>query len=289
MTAFLAGRAISGVEAVSERRYARTLTVEDASGIVIVEPGEGDFLRVTVHFPTLQALPAVIARVRRVFDLAADPSVIGAHLSEDPRLAPLVAARPGLRAPGAWDGFELAVRAVLGQQITVQAARTLAGKLTAAYGERLQTAAGAALGLTHLFPTPERLVGRDIAAIGMPQARGAALGGLAQAASADPLLFSARRSLEEAIERLRALPGIGEWTAQYIALRAMREPDAFPPADVGLMRALTDAEGRRPTPSELLSTAERWRPWRAYAAQHLWASDPTPASSKEKTHDRQAA
>jgi len=289
MIAFLAGRAITGVEAVSARSYARTVEADGARGLVIVEPGEGDFLRITVRLPNLQALPGVIARVRRVFDLAADPGVIGAHLSEDPRLAPLVTARPGLRAPGAWDGFELAVRAVLGQQITVGAARNLAGKLTAAYGERLDDPVSAGLGLTHVFPAPERLVGEDIAALGMPRARGSALEGLARAACDDPLLFDAKRSLEEAIGRLRALPGIGDWTAQYIALRALREPDAFPPTDVGLMRALADAAGRRPNPAELLDLAERWRPWRAYAAQHLWASDAATTPKKETSHDRRAA
>jgi len=289
MIAFLAGRAIAGVEAVSPRRYARTFSIDGARGLVTVEPGAGDFLRITARLPNLQALPSVIARVRRVFDLAADPSVIGAHLSEDLRLAPLVAARPGLRAPGAWDGFELAVRAVLGQQITVAAARNLAGKLTETYGEPLDDPAGAALGLTRIFPAPQRLVGQDISALGMPRSRGAALEGLARAADADPLLFDARRTLEDAIARLCALPGIGEWTAQYIALRALREPDAFPATDVGLMRALADAVSGRPTPAEMLERAEQWRPWRAYAAQHLWAADAAAAPKKESPDDRQAA
>jgi AraC family transcriptional regulator of adaptative response / DNA-3-methyladenine glycosylase II len=287
MIAFLSARAIPGVEAASAGRYARTLAVDGARGIVVVEPGEGDYLRVTAHFAKLQALPAVIARVRRVFDLAAEPQMIGAHLSRDPALAPLVAARPGLRAPGAWDGFELAVRAVLGQQITVSAARNLAGRLAAAYGEALDDPAAEALGLTHLFPGPERLTGQDIAALGMPRTRGAALASLAVAAVADPALFGVRRSLEEAIARLRELPGIGEWTAQYIALRELREPDAFPHADVGLMRALADETGRRPTAQELLARAERWRPWRAYAAQHLWAADA--AAVKERNDVHQAA
>ncbi|HEY9233709.1 MAG TPA: AlkA N-terminal domain-containing protein, partial [Phenylobacterium sp.] len=134
MLGFLTARAIPGVESVRDGRYARTLQVAGTSGVVMVEPGQGDYLQVTLRFSKVQVWPAVIARIRRVFDLAADPAVIAAHLSEDPDLAPMVAARPGLRAPGAWDGFELAVRAVLGQQITVQAARVLAGKITAAHG-----------------------------------------------------------------------------------------------------------------------------------------------------------
>lgn len=284
MISFLAGRAIPGVEMVGPRRYARTLAVGAAAGVVVVEPGEGDWLNVTLNFPRVEAWPAVIAKVRRVFDLAADPGLIGAHLSEDPDLAPLVAARPGLRAPGAWDGFELAVRAVLGQQITVTAARNLAGKLTAAHGEVLDSEAARANGLSRLFPRPEALALLDVETVGMPGARARALVSLAQAAATDPNLFGARRSLEDAVARLKALPGVGEWTAQYIAMRALREPDAFPHADIGLMRALEGPDGVRPTPQALLARAERWRPWRAYAASHLWAFDPVYAPSKEPLH-----
>jgi AraC family transcriptional regulator of adaptative response / DNA-3-methyladenine glycosylase II len=281
MLAFLSARAIPGVESVTATRYARTLIVGEARGVVMVEPGEGDYLRVTLRFPKVQAWPAVIARVRRVFDLAADPVAIAAHLSEDPDLAPLVARRPGLRAPGAWDGLELAVRAVLGQQITVQQARVLAGRLTAELGERLEDQAGNAQGLTHFFPLPERLAAIDVETLPMPRSRGRALTGLAAAAAADPDLFGPRRSLEDAVARLRALPGIGEWTAQYIAMRALREPDAFPSADIGLLRALEGPDGVRPSPAELLVRAERWRPWRAYAASHFWAADPkNPSEAK---------
>ncbi|MDP3748248.1 MAG: AlkA N-terminal domain-containing protein [Phenylobacterium sp.] len=281
MLAFLTARAIPGVEVVANGRYARTLTVGDARGVVMVEPGEGAYLKVTLRFPKVQAWPTIIAKVRRVFDLAADPAIIEAHLSEDPDLAPLVAARPGLRAPGAWDGFELSVRAVLGQQITVHAARQLAGKISAAYGEPLLDEAANQMGLTQFFPTPECLATVDVETLAMPRARGRALVGLAAAAAADPDLFGTRRSLDEAVAALRALPGIGEWTAQYIAMRALREPDAFPSADIGLMRALETPDGVRPTPAELLIRAERWRPWRAYAASHLWAADPkNPSETK---------
>ena len=281
MIAFLTARAIPGVERVRDGRYARTLAVGEARGVVMIEPGDGDYLKVTLRFPNVQAWPTVIARVRRVFDLAADPAVIAAHLSEDPDLAPMVAARPGLRAPGAWDGFELSVRAVLGQQITVQAARLLAGKITAAHGSPLEDDAANALGLTHFFPTPAQLALCDVETLAMPRARGRALVGLAAAAASDPDLFGARRSLDEAVAALRALPGIGEWTAQYIAMRALREPDAFPSADIGLMRALETPDGVRPTAAELLARAERWRPWRAYAASHLWAADPkNPSEAK---------
>jgi AraC family transcriptional regulator of adaptative response / DNA-3-methyladenine glycosylase II len=287
---FLTARAIPGVEAVSPKRYARTLSVDGATGFVVVTPGDGDVLVAEIRFPKLKALPAVIARIRRVFDLTADPQLIGAHLSQDPTLAPLVAARPGLRAPGAWDGFEMAVRAILGQQITVTAARNLAAKLVATYGAPIDDPVAAGLGLTRIFPSPERLVGQDIAALGMPQARGRALEALARTVAADPAIFTPRADLESAIAALSALPGVGEWTAQYIALRELREPDAFPHADIGLLRAMADPDGRRPTPDQLLELSRRWRPWRAYAAQHLWAADAAaPDQKRTKSHDRRAA
>lgn len=287
--AFLAVRAVPGVETVAARRYARTLQIGEDRGVVAVEPGDGDFLTATLRFQKLSTLPAVIARVRRVFDLTADPETIAAHLGEDPFLAPLVAARPGLRAAGGWDGFELAVRAILGQQITVAAARGLAARMTAAFGESLPTELSAE-GLSRLFPTPERLAAADIASLGMPQSRAKALAGLAEAAVRDPHLFAPRASLEEAVARLRDLPGVGEWTAQYIAMRALREPDAFPHADIGLMRGIASEFGRRPTPAELLARAEPWRPWRAYAALHLWAADSgAQARTSKGDHDVIAA
>lgn len=268
MLDFLKVRAIPGVERVEGEIYMRTIEFNGVHGFVSVEPAATNALRATVRFPRLAALPVIIARLRRVFDLAADPLPIVAHLAQDPALAPLVTARPGLRVPGAWDGFELAVRAVLGQQITVPAAIRLAGRIVASHGAPL---AEPALGLTHVFPRPEAFMTADLAQLGMPRSRAAALVAVAAAVIADPSLFTAARRLEEAVAQLCSIRGIGEWTAQYIALRQLREPDAFPAADIGLMRALTDADGLRPGPIELLARAEKWRPWRAYAAQHLWA------------------
>jgi AraC family transcriptional regulator of adaptative response / DNA-3-methyladenine glycosylase II len=171
--------------------------------------------------------------------------------------------------PGAWDPFELAVRAVLGQQITVTAARQLAANFVAAHGEPL--ASGPDNGLTTVFPRPERVATAHLA-LPMPRARIATLRGIAAAVVADPKLLGGDGDLDAKLARLRALPGIGEWTAHYIAMRALREPDAFPAADIGLLRAMTGRGGARPTPAALLARAERWRPWRAYAAQHLWSS-----------------
>jgi AraC family transcriptional regulator of adaptative response / DNA-3-methyladenine glycosylase II len=194
-----------------------------------------------------------------------------------------------LRVPGAWDGFELAVRAIFGQQITVPAATGLLDRLVQTHGELLPITTKDGEGLSHLFPLAARLATADLAVLGMPQARAMAVTSMAQAIAADPAIFSRGASLEEAIAKLRLLPGIGEWTAQYIAMRELREPDAFPAADVGLLRAMAVADGRRPSPAELLSRAERWRPWRAYAALHLWAAGIQQQAPPGKTHEREAA
>jgi AraC family transcriptional regulator of adaptative response / DNA-3-methyladenine glycosylase II len=279
MIAFLAARAVSGMEAVDGDCYRRTLEVDGAHGAIAVQPLAGRHaLAVTIRCDSVAALPAIVARIRRVFDLGADVGAINAHLAEDADLAPLVAARPGLRVPGAWDGFELAVRAILGQQITVVAARQLAGKLVAAYGEPLTvTGDGCAMGLTRVFPGPARLAHANLTTLGMPRSRAAALSSLARAAAADAKLFDPDDDLDAAVARLRALPGIGEWTAQYIAMRALREADAFPAADIGLLRAAA-VDGVRPTPAALVARAEAWRPWRAYAAAHLWNAERKPTA-----------
>jgi AraC family transcriptional regulator of adaptative response / DNA-3-methyladenine glycosylase II len=290
MLAFLKARAIPGVELVSGDRYKRSIAFGKNCGVITVRPAGGNRIDVTARFPDIAALPSIIARVRRVFDLPADPDRIGGHLAQDPALAPLVAARPGLRVPGAWDGFELAMRAICGQQITVPAATKLLGKLVQAHGVPLPASLRAEEGLSHIFPSPKRIAAADPASFAMPGARARALIALAKAIAADPLIFSRGAGLEQAIAKLRSLPGIGEWTAQYIAMRELREPDAFPAADVGLLRAMTDASGRRPSPDELLALAERWRPWRAYAAQHLWAAGAAASEqAQEKSDAREAA
>ena len=285
---FLGRRAIAGVEAIAQGAYVRAITLEGAAGLLRVRPALGDRLEVAICFPRLQALPAILARVRRIFDLSADPCAIGALLSQDPDLAPRVAARPGLRVPGAWDGFELAVRAILGQQITVAAATSLASRLTAQFGAALGPEFfGLAPGITHAFPTPERLAGADLSALPMPRARSTAVFALAQAAAADPTLFDAKIDLQSTIRRLTALPGVGEWTAQYIAMRALRDPDAFPAGDVALQRALADRDGARPTAAALELRSQAWRPWRAYGALHLWT--PPTLADFGADDDRRAA
>lgn len=284
---YLRGRAIPGVETVdASEAYHRVVVLDGAMGSISVAhaPAESG-LRVTIRFPRVNDLTSIVARVRRQFDLATDPNPVRRHLESDPVLAPLVAKRPGLRVPGAWDGFELAIRAILGQQISVSAATQLSVRLVAHYG----TPVNAAMpdGLTHAFPEPARLVTADPAVLRLPAARAKTIAALARATESDPGLFDPSQDPDAAIAALRALPGIGDWTAQYVAMRVLRAADGFPAGDVALLRAMADENGRRPTPRDLLSRAEAWRPWRAYAALHLWASDiDRPAA---KTHGRASA
>ena len=267
MLGFLSARAIAGLETVVEGVYSRSIDLHGVHGTFSIQPAASDALELNLDFPDAAAVPEIVARVRRMFDLDADLSTIHRHLAVDPLMARLIAERPGLRVPGAWDGLELAIRAVLGQQITVVAAIRLAGKLVAQYGTPLSSALP---GLTHVFPQVSVLADADLAALGMPKSRGRTLSGVAQALLDDPRLFEAGR--EGGVVRLLALHGIGDWTAQYIALRQLREMDGFPNGDVGLINALAALEGGPVTARQLLARAESWRPYRGYAAQVLWTS-----------------
>ncbi|CAM3066592.1 helix-turn-helix domain-containing protein [Corallococcus sp. ZKHCc1 1396] len=284
MVAHLEARALTGMELVEPGRYLRTVLHPLGRGSVEIAPAKRlDGLRATLRVSDVRMLPPVIARLRRVFDVGADVDAIHVHLSQDALLAPLIAARPGLRAPGGWDGFELAVRAILGQQVTVSAARGLGNRLLATFGEPLDPESTGDARLLRAFPLPHVVAAADLTCLGMPAARARTLSSLAAATVADPALFQPGPSLADTVARFTRLPGIGEWTAQYIALRAVRETDAFPASDVALLRAATAPGGPRPTPEALLQHAEAWSPWRAYAAQHLWAADaarPRPPSSR---------
>ena len=265
---FLAPRATPGVEAVADGVYRRTIAIGDGAGTIEVRAAAGEpHLLMRVRLARPERLLQVVARARRLFDLDADPVPIADHLAASPELAPLVARRPGLRVPGAWDAFELAVRAVLGQQVTVRGATTLAGRLVRAAGTPLDRAED---GLTHLFPRPEALAHADLASVGVPRARAATIRALAGAVASGEVVLDASRGLEDAVARLAAVPGIGAWTAHYVAMRALGEPDAFPAADLGLRRALGNGAGRL-APARVAERAEAWRPWRAYAVMHLWA------------------
>lgn len=279
---YFAARAIDGLERAEPLRIARLVETEAGPGLVDLKPLPGSAVQATLHLPALSALPGLVARIRRVLDLSADPESIGAHLSGDPLLAPLVAARPGLRVPGAWDGFELAVRAVTGQQVTLKAATALAARVCDLWGRRVALPAAQALGLDRLFPDAATMARADLSALPMPGARRATLQALARAVADDPGLLAPAADLDTAIARLTALPGIGPWTAHYIALRALREPDALPAADAGLMQAIARLGGERPDARAITARAEAWRPWRAYGVLHLWASlgDPRPGDPR---------
>ncbi len=272
MIRFLEVRALTGMEVVTKDRYSRSIEIGGVTGSISVthEPDQSA-LRVSVRFPHLNSLPTIIARIRCMFDLSAEPTAIASVLASDPVLEPLVAARPGLRVPGAWDGFEIAVRAILGQQITLIAATRLTSRVVAAMGEHVPGDITIP-GLTHAFPQPGRFEADTLAQIGMPKARATALAGVASAVRTDPHLFDPRRDLADAVTHLRKLPGIGEWTAQYIAMRALGESDAFLAADIAVQRKFA-LYGPRLNASELLLHAERWRPWRSYAVLHLWMAD----------------
>lgn len=268
----LGARAIDGVERVQNGVYSRTVLERGRVGTVAIthDPEQASIVA-TIRLPDVFALSAVIARIRRMFDVDAEVTAIANHLARDPLLAPLVMQRPGLRVVGGWDGFELAVRAVLGQQITVEAARTLTQQLVQlCRAPTLQTADE--LGLVRAFPMPAHVVSADLSSMKMPSSRKQSLGELARAAQANPRLFQARATVEETVAQLGAIRGIGDWTAQYIALRAAREPDAFPSCDVALLRSIS-ARTALASPSELVERAKLWRPWRGYAAQHLWTAD----------------
>ena len=262
MLGFLGPRAIPGVESVDAAVYRRSISAHGQHGFLEVSLDEAqNALLVRVCFGDSRALFAIIERVRMMFDLNADWSTVARALRPDMALSPRIEASPGLRVPGCWNGFELAVRAILGQQVSVKGATTLSGRLVRAFGQPFSAPAG----LTHLFPTAEALAKADCRSIGIPSARAETISALARAVSSGKINFEGIVDSEEFLLRLCQVPGIGRWTAQYIAMRALGEPDAFPSGDLGLLRALGISNVR-----ELEERAESWRPWRAYAAMYLW-------------------
>lgn len=266
MLAFLRGRAMPGVEVVDDTGYRRVVA---PNGWLRVSawPGDEAALKLELHGIAPLQLQPLVHRVRRMFDLDADPQAIATALSTDRRLRTMVARRPGLRLPSGWDGFEIAVRAIIGQQVSVAAARTVASRVAQRFGTGLETPV--ADGLHHLFPTPEALAEADLASVGLTRARAATIRTVARALLEGAVDFAAERTLEDFVERWTALPGIGPWTAHYIALRALSHPDAFPAEDLVLQKTLP-VDGVRLTARALLAQAEAWRPWRAYAVIHLW-------------------
>jgi AraC family transcriptional regulator of adaptative response / DNA-3-methyladenine glycosylase II len=265
---FLALRATPGVECVEGDVYRRTVELRGTAGALeVANGGDGAHLVLRARLGDPAGLIEAVERVRRIFDLSADPLRIAGDLERGagPCLRAALRRRPGLRVLGAWDGFELAVRAVLGQQVSVAGASTLCGRLVETFGKPVALGRG----LTHLFPAPDALASADLAAIGIPKTRAQALRALAQAVANGTLHLDAAGGLDDAVSRLCCVPGIGEWTAQYIAMRAFGEPDAFPASDLGLRKALGAEKAALP-PAEVAAMAEAWRPWRAYAAMALW-------------------
>jgi AraC family transcriptional regulator of adaptative response / DNA-3-methyladenine glycosylase II len=257
---FLEKRLYAGVEAIVDSAYLRTVNIGGHIGWIRVQPSSRpNALSIEVAPELALVIPRVLTRVRRLFDLGAEPERIAQ------RLGGLAASCPGLRLPGAFDGYEVAIRAVLGQQISVKAATTIAGRFARAFGKAVVTPFPQ---LYLLMPSARRIAQvspSELAKIGVTSARAHTLVGLSRAMAQNPNLLEPGADVEAAIVRLKALPGIGEWTAQYLAMRAFSWPDAFPATDLGIRKVL-DVNGER----AVLAQAERWRPWRAYAAMHLW-------------------
>ncbi|MFJ9614864.1 AlkA N-terminal domain-containing protein [Streptomyces noursei] len=267
----LAATAVPGVEEWRDGAYRRTLDLPYGHGIVALAP-RPDHIDCRLSLTDLRDLAGAIARCRRMLDLDADPEAVDGLLRTDPQLAPLVDKAPGRRVPRTTDADEFAVRAVLGQQVSTAAARTHAGRLVRAHGEPIDDPGG---GLTHLFPTPTALAALDPETLAMPRTRRATLTGVVAALASGTLQLDVGSDRDEARARLAALPGIGPWTVECIAMRALGDPDAFTPTDLGLRRAAAGLS-LPATPAALTRHSARWRPWRAYAVQYLWATDDHP-------------
>jgi AraC family transcriptional regulator of adaptative response / DNA-3-methyladenine glycosylase II len=270
LLAFLALRAVPGVETAGEGWYARTLALPHGTGTVRLdigdhdEPGQTAFVLATFALDDLRDTTAGVERVRRLLDADCDPVAVDEVLGRDPLLGPLVVARPGLRVPGHVDGNEVAVRAVLGQQVSVGAARTIAGRLTAELGKPVARPDG---DLTHLFPDVATLASLDPQDLPMPRSRGRALIALCRALAEGEVVLDRGSGRDDTRRALLTIPGIGPWTADYIAMRALGDPDVFLPTDLGVRDALR-RRGEDPMQGERLAVA--WRPWRSYALMHLW-------------------
>mgnify|MGYP001547076604 CR=1 FL=1 len=268
LLAFFAARAVPGVESIDGGCYRRTVKIDGQPGVIEVRQDQ-DKVLLAMHGIATQNIFPVVQQCREVFDLDAPMQEITRVLSQDALLARRLGRSPGVRVPGAWDGFELAVRAVLGQQISVKAATTIAGRLAKAYGEPVKDKAGS--GLTRLFPVPERLARAQFKNMGITTNRAATLRRLASAVIDGSLNFDTAQDPAAFRESLLAIPGIGEWTAQYVAMRALKNPDAFPAADLGLLRAFDMPGQERLRSAHLEEMSQAWRPWRAYAALLLWS------------------
>jgi AraC family transcriptional regulator of adaptative response / DNA-3-methyladenine glycosylase II len=261
---FLGRRAVPGLEEMSGKTYRRTLRLPHSPAVVELEP-VSDHVRCELWLGDGRDLAAAVQRCRRLLDLDADPEAIESVLGDDPLLRPLVRRHRGLRIPGSPDGPELAMRAVVGQQISVPAARTIAGRILTSFGKPLTVPEGS---LTHVFPAPEVIADADLRKLGMPRARQTAVKSLAESLATGEIALDAGADRSEVRARLLRSPGIGPWTATYICIRALGDPDAFMFTDLGVVRALK----RLRLEDSVAATVKRWSPWRSYAQQHLWTS-----------------
>jgi AraC family transcriptional regulator of adaptative response / DNA-3-methyladenine glycosylase II len=271
LTAYFAARAVPGVEAVSGDTYRRTVVIDGDPGVIELLPGSHDHLLLRAHLPHWDELVHVVQRARRIPSLDFHVEAAASALAHDRTLAPLLRARPGVRPPGTWDAFETGVRAIVGQQVTVSGANKLTSRIVEQFGT--EVAGLAALGLTHTFPTAATLADADLSEVGLVPARAAAVCAFARAVAEDTVRLDGSIPLDELVASLTSIDGIGPWTAHYLALR-LGEADAFPATDLGLRRTLPAHA------SSLGELAERWRPWRALAATHLWLADGTQAARR---------
>ncbi len=270
LIAFIGGRASAGVESVEGGVYRRAIAWRGDDGTVEVRPHERKHrLVVTVQGDVRRHADALAAPLSRMFDVHVDPHAISQCLSRDPMLAPLVEAAPGLRVPGAWSGFELVVRTIVGQQVSVKGASTIMGRIVQRAGRRIDGHPHE--GTAWRFPTPSELAAADLEKIGMPGKRIETVQRFAHAVATGALPIDTPGADPEHVKReLLAMPGIGPWTVGYVAMRALRDPDAWPDADLVLMQAIARREPSLIKPAQQRAYTERWRPWRAYAAMHLW-------------------
>jgi AraC family transcriptional regulator of adaptative response / DNA-3-methyladenine glycosylase II len=267
LVGYLAARAIPGVEQVSGDIYRRTIVVGGDPGLLELSPDGDDHLVLVAHLPHWEPLVHLVARARRIANLDLDLDEPTAQLVDDPVIGPLLRARPGLRTPGTWDPFECGVRAIVGQQVTVAAANTITARIVSRFGTAVPGLGQ--LGLTHAFPSATVLAEADLSRVGLPRTRQETIRLFARAVAGDAIRLDGSVPLGELVSSLTAIEGVGSWTANYLALR-LGEPDAFPATDLWLRRVLAEAS---PDPGPpVMRIAERWRPWRALAATHLWAS-----------------
>jgi AraC family transcriptional regulator of adaptative response / DNA-3-methyladenine glycosylase II len=276
MLQFFRDRATPGVEQVLDDTYLRSISIVGQPGVVECRHLKNDSsVSLTLHGVVTGEIFQVVQRVREMLDLDAPVAEIAATLRADKHLSALIKNSPGVRVPGAWDGFELTIRAILGQQVSVKAATTLAGRIAARYGTAVELPAslkGRADSLTieRLFPAPEKLMRARFNDIGLVTSRAETIRRVAAAVVHGDLSFDTGQDIDKFCGSLTAIRGIGDWTAQYVAMRAMKSPDAFPASDLGLLKAI--GKGEKEKPADLLRCAQPWRPWRAYAALLLWGS-----------------